>query len=123
MGILCQVGNTSDRGRVMEFRKELRKPPRLNNLGGVERRVGIELEFAALSARDGASLVQSLFGGLIDEEDPHRFHITNTELGRFTSELDTQYAHRALGEGDEVPLGGDLIGTMLGDFRDGMRRI
>lgn len=107
----------------MEFRKELRKPPRLINLGGIERRVGIELEFAALSARDGASLVQSLFGGSIDEEDPHRFHITNTELGHFTSELDTQYAHRALGEIDGVSLGGDLIGTMLADFRDGMRRI
>lgn len=69
-------------------------PPRLTREDGEERRVGVELEFAAISARDGARLVRDLFGGDLYEEDPHRFHVKDAELGDFTVELDTRHAHR-----------------------------
>ena len=104
---------------------QLRLPPRTLNWEGGDRCVGVELEFGAISARTGAGLVQSLFGGTIEEEDPHRFHVRNSSLGKFTCELDTQYAHRSLGEhaaalqpGEEDPLGGLMM-----SFRYEMRRL
>ncbi|MCW2310137.1 amidoligase family protein [Rhodobium gokarnense] len=78
----------------------LKMPPRRTNPDGETRRVGVELEFAAVSARDGSRQVQSLFGGTIEEEDPHRFHIRGTDLGDFVCELDSQYVHRPL-RGDD----------------------
>lgn len=68
-------------------------PPRAHAPGGAPRRVGVELEFAALDAGAGADIVAGLFGGRIARENPHRFHIRDTALGDFTSELDTRYAH------------------------------
>ena len=107
----------------MDLRTHMRMPPRTVNLSGEERRVGVELEFAAVSAREGARLVQSLFDGTISEEDPHRFHISNTTFGEFTSELDTQFAHKALGEGQEGAVSGDILADFLAEFRDTMRKI
>lgn len=82
----------------------LRLPPRQTNYEGARRRVGVELEFAAVSARAGAERVQALFGGTIEEEDPHRYHVKQTELGDFCCELDTRYAHRPA-DGAETDLG------------------
>lgn len=78
--------------------RNLKMPPRKLTAEGQPRRVGIELEFAAVSAQDGADIVRSLFGGRIEEEDPHRYHILDTSMGAFTCELDTQYAHRSTSE-------------------------
>lgn len=92
-------------------------PPRPTTDKGEPRRVGVEVEFAAVSAREGARIVRELFGGTIREEDPHRFHIEDTEFGTFTSELDTQYVHRPHGAEDA---GGE--GGMAG-FRSEMRKL
>lgn len=104
---------------------QLRLPPRTSNWQGADRRVGVELELGAISARTGASLVQALFGGTIEEEDPHRFHVCDTELGKFVCELDTQYAHRAVGEDAYVQPAGqeDAVGGMIASFRYEMRRL
>lgn len=88
------------------------RPPRERNPNGEERRVGVEIEFAAISARDGATIVQELFGGEIREADPHRFHVEGAEFGDFICELDSKYAHRA--EEDEEE-GGGLFGEKIGD--------
>lgn len=86
----------------MDFHDTPADPPRPDAHDGRRRRVGVEIEFAAVSAREGANIVKSLFGGSIDEEDTHRFHIRGTEFGDFVCELDMQYAHDALGkDGDE----------------------
>lgn len=89
-------------------------PPRTTNPEGETRRVGVEVEFAAVTAREGARIVRDLFGGTIREEDAHRFHVEDTQFGTFTSELDTQYAHKPYGarEGDE-----------FAGFRAEMRRL
>lgn len=76
---------------------EFLPPPRLTTAEGRERRIGVELEFAAVSAQEGARLVRDLFGGDVYEEDPHRFHVKGAELGDFTVELDTRLAHRPRG--------------------------
>jgi len=70
-----------------------RQPPRTRSHNGQLRRVGVELEFAALSADAGAEAVQSLFGGEIERRSPHRFHVRATRLGDFTCELDVRLAH------------------------------
>lgn len=77
------------------------RSPHPLNYEGKPRRVGVEIEFGGISAREGAGLVRELFGGTIDIEDDHRFHIRDTELGDFISELDVQYAHRGEENRDE----------------------
>lgn len=81
----------------MPDRIQLRLPPRLFNDQGKIRSVGVELEFAAISVRESAEKVQSLFGGSIHEADRHRFHVKETPFGDFTCELDTWLAHRESG--------------------------
>lgn len=76
---------------------DLKPPPRTENFAGKPRRVGVEIEFAAVSAVRAASRVVDLYGGTSEREDAHRYHIRATRFGDFTVELDTQYAHRAKG--------------------------
>ena len=93
-------------------------PPRPDNDRGEERRVGVELEFAAISARDGARLVRDLFGGDIYEEDPHRFHVREAALGDFTVELDPRHAHRSKPTEKETRRGIDrFLEEMGGELR------
>ncbi len=75
--------------------KRLRLPPRQISSEGKVRGVGVELEFAAISVRESALKVQSVFGGEIVRADSHRFHVKNTALGDFTCELDTWLAHHS----------------------------
>lgn len=96
-------------------------PPRLLNPDGRPRRVGVEIEFAALSASAAAMQVQDLFGGRIEEEDPHRFHVRRTRLGDFTCELDTKVAHGPADETEEN--GDDPLDDLLWDFRASLRSL
>src|SRR3954454_15900457 len=45
------------------------------------RRVGVEIEFLGLSARDAALVLARHFGGTADAEDPHAYRIQGTWLG------------------------------------------
>jgi hypothetical protein len=68
-------------------------PPIRENAAGRLRNVGVEVEFGALSARQGAvALVQGL-GGFIVEEDAHALIVRGTALGDLMVEIDTRYAH------------------------------
>lgn len=96
----------------MDFLTDLRAPPEPRTRDGKTRRVGIEIEFATVTAADGAGIVRDLFGGTITREDPHRFHIEDTEFGDFTCELDTQHAHKPYGVTGE-----------MSDFQAEMRRL
>lgn len=71
----------------------MRPPPRLTNHAGGPRHVGVELEFAEVSAHDAAHLVRSVFGGDVRMLDAHRYAIEGTFAGDFESELDSQLAH------------------------------
>ena len=94
-------------------------PPVAQSWNDRPRRVGVEIEYAAVSAREGALLVSELFGGTVQEEDSHRFEITGTELGDFTCELDSQYAHRS----KESDTSSDGEETFISRFQSEMRKI
>jgi hypothetical protein len=100
---------------------ELILPPRLRNHEGGPRRVGVEIEFAALTADVGAREVHALFGGTVERRDEHRYLVADTSLGDFTCELDTQYAHRATDR--EGPAEGKktALDSLLGGFQDKLR--
>jgi len=98
---------------------KLARPPRETNHKGEPRRVGVELEFAAVTAQDAAALVQSAFGGTVAAIDPHRFTISHTELGEFRSELDSQFLHRA-DAGSTTPSG---LQMLLANFQDTFRGV
>lgn len=98
----------------------LKIPPRNTNYEGNPRRVGVEIEFAAVSAGRASSRLCELYGGSVEREDAHRYHIRGTRFGDFVVELDTQYAHRAPGE--RGPSSGGFQGLM-DSFTDSMREI
>lgn len=96
--------------------REVQPPPLQHTDDGRVRRIGVEVEFAAIGAEEGAHIVAGLFGGRVVADDPHRFFIEDTEFGRFVCELDTQYAHRPKGRPEPEP-------GALEDFRGEMRRL
>jgi len=79
-------------------------PPSLTSHDGEQRRIGVEIEYAGLSALETAQEVQKRFGGEIVQHDAHRFRIEGTELGDFKAELDTKYAHFDASEEEEGAL-------------------
>ena len=71
---------------------QLQFPPRTQSYAGLPRRVGVELELAALGTREAAEIVQGVFGGSLREADPHSYTIDAT-AGRFGVALDSSLAH------------------------------
>ena len=92
----------------------IERPPRETNHAGEARRVGVELEFAAVTARDAARIVRKAFGGTVKVIDHHRFAVQGTDLGDFRSELDSQFLHRT--EADPEATSG--LQMLLANFQD-----
>lgn len=82
-------------------------PPIPDNARGETRKVGVELEFAGLTARAAAEVVARKFGGRIEMADPHRFKVETAAWGTFVVELDFVSAH---------PENGDEMDTRLAEF-------
>lgn len=88
-------------------------PPETLNHEGKPRHVGVEIEFGSVSTRDAAEKVHALFGGRLEREDQHRYHVRGTGLGDFLIELDSQYVHRVPGaEGDKQEFADRLRGIL-----------
>ncbi|MEO1205121.1 MAG: amidoligase family protein [Pseudomonadota bacterium] len=104
----------------MSAREKFALPPRTMNFEGKPRLIGVELEFAAVTADRVAYRIKQLYGGTITREDNFRYHINGTRHGDFTAELDTQYAHRNPDEGSPFDPG---IAGWIATFRDGMREL
>ncbi len=104
----------------MASRKKLRLPNRQTNFEGRPRRVGVEIEFAAVSAERAARRVVELYGGEAIREDAHRYRIQNTTLGEFLVELDTQYAHRTPGAAPPSATG---LQGLIDTFSEAMREV
>ena len=68
-------------------------PPQPRTTNGHLRRVGVEIEFAAIAPDRAAELVSHHFGGVIERISAHRLQVIETHWGKFTIELDAQYAH------------------------------
>lgn len=96
------------------------RPPFRRTVHGVIRRVGVEVEFQGISAKNAARALAVELGGTCREEDPHAFHILDTAIGRLAVELDLRYAHPRRSEATpRVRLGpaqAAWLGTALGAF-------
>lgn len=55
------------------------------------RRVGIELELAGLAPQVILNTLKDIYGGTIEEVSPFKFYLNNSQLGKFTVELDAKY--------------------------------
>lgn len=99
-------------------------PPRTTNPDGKPRRIGVEIEFSALTAEAGAREIGELFGGVIERDDVHRYHVRGTSLGDFTCELDLQYVHRTQSavDGSESSKSAPLD-SFLQNFRETLRGV
>jgi hypothetical protein len=82
--------------------------------------VGVELEFAAVTAEKAARRIAGLFGGTIERDDAHRYRVEDTKFGRFLVELDSQYAHRQPGD---LPAQGTGFAAIMDGFRESMRSL
>lgn len=104
--------------------KQLSLPPRMTNHDGKPRRIGIEIEFSALTAEAGAQVIRDVFGGTVVREDIHRYFVRGTEFGDFTCELDLQYVHRADGA-PEAPESSSAapLDVFLHNFRETLRGV
>ena len=102
---------------MLDYHSDFRLPDRMETPDGSIRRVGVELEFAVVSARDGAELVYRLFGGTIERQDAHRFKVVDTSLGDFVCELDSQYVHGKGLPGEHSKLD-KLLTRFRGRFRE-----
>ena len=91
-------------------------PPRRLNYAGRPRRLGVELEFAAINSQIAAEVVKETFGGQITEIGRHQYIVENTSFGRFEVELDSRYFHTPA-ESAPKTTGTDI----LDDFRTGIR--
>ena len=72
---------------------EFDMPPLVTNHAGRMRGVGVELEFAGLTAAAAAAALRAAFGGRLVEEDPHAYAVEGSELGDLAVRLDLRYAH------------------------------
>ena len=72
---------------------DFHRPPLIENHEGRTRTVGVELEYAALSAEASARAIAEACGGTIVEEDPHAFVVRGSDLGDVSIELDSRYFH------------------------------
>ncbi len=86
------------------------EPPTPTRSDGETRRVGVEIEFAGLSAQATAEIVASLFDGAVQADGKHALRV-ETEDGPFDVKLDMR---RAAPRGDETALEADLMDR----FRD-----
>src|SRR5918998_3083623 len=68
-------------------------PPIMTNAEGRTRTVGIEVEFAGLTAEAAAKALAMSFGGGVNQRDPHAFMVKNSGLGDIAVELDLRSVH------------------------------
>lgn len=98
-------------------------PPRSasTNFEGDPRHVGVEIEFAAVTAREAAERVCDLFGGQFVALDKHRYDVRGGELGDFRCELDFRFAHPP-GSSREAA-DEDSFSALFAEFRQSMHAL
>ena len=77
---------------------EFDRPPIMTNAEGRIRTVGVEIEFAGLTAEAAAKALSLSFGGGVNQKDPHAFMVKNSRLGDLAVELDLRSAHPGKGK-------------------------
>ena len=69
-------------------------PPRLKNIHGEQRKMGLEIEFSGLPIDRITSLVRMCYGGETESESDYKKYVRNTRLGDFTIGLDWVLLHK-----------------------------
>lgn len=67
-----------------------KSPPSTLNLQGTERKVGYEFEFTGISMELAAKIIQSIYGGEIQQKSTYIYSVNQTSFGSFKLELDAQ---------------------------------
>jgi hypothetical protein len=86
-------GRPGQAGEALQGPDAFDDPPVRENAEGRLRTVGVEVEFGALSARQGAAALAAALGGFVVEEDAHALIVRGSALGDLMVEIDTRYAH------------------------------
>jgi Putative amidoligase enzyme len=68
-------------------------PPRTHTSEGRLRTIGVEIEFAGLTAEAAAKALALTLGGGVNQRDPHAFMVKNSTLGDIAVELDLRAVH------------------------------
>ncbi|KAA2235750.1 amidoligase family protein [Salinarimonas soli] len=89
-------------------------PPVLVTEGGERRAVGIEVEFAGLSAEGAAAVIQNALGGAIEQTDPNAFRIIGTSLGDLEVEIDSRILHPSKTRHNVIAEVGSRVASWLG---------
>jgi len=87
-------------------------PPVVDRADGRPRRVGVELEFVALSPREAAEVLQELFGGRLVEVGAFLYRLRDSRLGDFRVELDSRHALKGPRSRPADPEAGWLDGVL-----------
>ena len=95
--------------------RPFRLPKIARRTDGGARRVGVELEFVALTPREAAELLQQLFGGELAEVSPFYFRLRASRLGDFRVELDSRHALKRPRHVEPAP-DSDWFDALVGDL-------
>jgi hypothetical protein len=72
---------------------DFERPPVLTRADGRPRTVGVEIEFAGLTAGAAAQAIGDALGGVPEQQDPHAYTVVTQALGEISVELDSRYLH------------------------------
>lgn len=86
----------------------INKPPVLHNQQGEIRKVGYELEFAALELEEVAQIIKEIYGGDITEKSRYEYDINGSSIGNFRVELDARILQKMASQDILSRLGLDL---------------
>lgn len=71
-------------------------PPRIENSVGEERKVGFEIEFSGLKIAEIIDIIETLYGGTVEEITPYKVKVHDTAHGTFGVELDFRFLKEEL---------------------------
>jgi hypothetical protein len=71
-------------------KSNFKSPPSVLNPQGKERKVGYEFEFTGISMELASEIIQSIYGGEIQQESTYEYSVNRTSFGTFRLELDAQ---------------------------------
>jgi hypothetical protein len=89
-------------------------PPLLRTADGSLRAVGVEVEFAGLSALEAAEVLREALGGAVEPTDPHAFRVVGTALGDLEVEIDSRLIHPGKTRHNLIAEVGSRVASWLG---------
>ena len=92
----------------MDNKADIETPPQPLREDGQARRVGYELEFAAIELEEVARIVKELYGGKVSSRSRYEYEINDSSIGDFRVELDARILQKMASQDFLSRLGFDL---------------